>query len=108
MSDEHVRSDIRKYLSSNIDTRIALIHQEIWVNNNSSAAVFRMMNNIADVPDRMSAPALLVVGPGGSGKTGRRQKLSATPDLSGRVLPCLITNSALKNAPISRSVCCVA
>ncbi|WP_373196531.1 hypothetical protein, partial [Enterococcus faecium] len=39
---------------------------------------------------------------------GRRQKLSATPDLSGRVLPCLITNSALKNAPISRSVCCVA
>ncbi|MGH8390992.1 MAG: hypothetical protein ACRESN_02035, partial [Pseudomonas sp.] len=35
---------------------------------------------------------------------GRRQKLSATPDLSGRVLPCLITNSALKNAPISRSV----
>ncbi len=41
-------------------------------------------------------------------EAGRRQKLSATPDLSGRVLPCLITNSALKNAPISRSVCCVA
>ncbi|TRO23308.1 hypothetical protein EQ826_19230, partial [Ectopseudomonas mendocina] len=31
---------------------------------------------------------------------GRRQKLSATPDLSGTVLPlCLIPNSALKNAP---------
>ena len=75
MSDEHVRSDIRKYLSSNIDTRIALIHQEIWVNNNSSAAVFRMMNNIADVPDRMSAPALLVVGPGGSGKTAIISKI---------------------------------
>ncbi|UUJ40819.1 TniB family NTP-binding protein [Pseudomonas extremaustralis] len=39
------------------------------MDNNSSEAVFRMMNNIADVPARMTAPALLVVGPGGSGKT---------------------------------------
>ncbi len=36
---------------------------------------------------------------------GRRQKLSATPDLSGTVLPlCLIPNSALKNAPPFKSV----
>ncbi|ELN4741089.1 hypothetical protein RZ737_004895 [Escherichia coli] len=35
---------------------------------------------------------------------GRRQKLSATPDLSGTVLPlCLIPNSALKNAPPFKS-----
>ncbi|CAD5379365.1 hypothetical protein OF001_U530002 [Pseudomonas sp. OF001] len=40
--------------------------------------------------------------------TGQRQKLSATPDLSGTVLPCLTTNSALKSAPTSRSVCCAA
>ncbi|MBN0517446.1 hypothetical protein JTM39_38415, partial [Pseudomonas aeruginosa] len=34
----------------------------------------------------------------------RRQKLSATPDLSGTVLPlCHIPNSALKNAPPSKS-----
>ncbi|MGJ5769488.1 hypothetical protein, partial [Pseudomonas aeruginosa] len=37
--------------------------------------------------------------------TGRRQKLSATPDLSGTVLPlCLIPNSALKSAPPFKSV----
>jgi len=37
-------------------------------------------------------------------KRGRRQKLSATPDLSGTVLPlCLIPNSALKSAPPSKS-----
>ncbi|MEV2047064.1 hypothetical protein ABZQ43_28210, partial [Pseudomonas aeruginosa] len=36
---------------------------------------------------------------------GRRQKLSATPDLSGTVLPlCLIPNSALKSAPPFKSV----
>ncbi|QIH08691.1 hypothetical protein ATY02_19170 [Pseudomonas sp. BIOMIG1BAC] len=36
--------------------------------------------------------------------TRRRQKLSATPDLSGTVLPlCHIPNSALKNAPPSKS-----
>ncbi|WP_240113705.1 succinate dehydrogenase, cytochrome b556 subunit, partial [Pseudomonas aeruginosa] len=35
-----------------------------------------------------------------SEKGWRRQKLSATPDLSGTVLPlCLIPNSALKSAP---------
>ena len=38
-------------------------------------------------------------------KEGRRQKLSATPDLSGTVLPlCLIPNSALKSAPPFKSV----
>ncbi|MDC3820088.1 hypothetical protein KGZ16_17800, partial [Pseudomonas aeruginosa] len=38
-------------------------------------------------------------------KRGRRQKLSATPDLSGTVLPlCLIPNSALKSAPPFKSV----
>ncbi|WHT78535.1 hypothetical protein [Pseudomonas rhodesiae] len=37
--------------------------------------------------------------------TRRRQKLSATPDLSGTVLPlCLIPNSALKSAPPFKSV----
>src|SRR5690606_39142549 len=36
--------------------------------------------------------------------SGRRQKLSATPDLSGMVLPlCVIPNSALKNAPPFKS-----
>jgi uncharacterized protein with ParB-like and HNH nuclease domain len=36
---------------------------------------------------------------------GRRQKLSATPDLSSTVLPlCLIPNSALKSAPPFKSV----
>lgn len=69
MSSEHVRSDIQKYLSADVDTRIAAIHNELWVDNNSSEAVFRMMNNIAEVPDRINAPALLVIGPGGSGKT---------------------------------------
>lgn len=56
MSSEHVRSDIQKYLSADVDTRIAAIHNELWVDNNSSEAVFRMMNNIAEVPDRINAP----------------------------------------------------
>src|SRR5690606_29264011 len=38
-------------------------------------------------------------------QSGRPQKLSATPDLSGTVLPlCSIPNSALKNAPPFKSV----
>lgn len=75
MSGEHVRQDMQKYLTSNIEARIAAIHQELWVDNNSSEAVFRMMNNIATVPERMNAPALLVVGPGGSGKTAIISKI---------------------------------
>lgn len=75
MSGEHVRQDMQKYLTANTEARIAAIHQELWVDNNSSEAVFRMMNNIATVPERMNAPALLVVGPGGSGKTAIISKI---------------------------------
>ncbi|CAD2260769.1 hypothetical protein PSEUDT2_04068 [Stutzerimonas stutzeri] len=75
MSGEHVRPDKQKYLSADVDARIAAIHQELWVDNNSSEAVFRMMNNIATVPDRISAPALLVIGPGGAGKTAIISKI---------------------------------
>lgn len=75
MSGEHVRPDKQKYLSADVDARITAIHQELWVDNNSSEAVFRMMNNIATVPDRINAPALLVVGPGGSGKTAIISKI---------------------------------
>lgn len=69
MCSDHVRSDLQHLLSATMEERIAAIYKELWVDNNSSEAVFRMMNNIADVPARMTAPALLVVGPGGSGKT---------------------------------------
>lgn len=75
MSGEHVRPDKQKYLSADVDARITVIHQELWVDNNSSEAVFRMINNIATVPDRINAPALLVVGPGGSGKTAIISKI---------------------------------
>jgi GTPase SAR1 family protein len=34
-----------------------------------------MMNNIAEVPERLNAPALLVIGPGGSGKTSIISKI---------------------------------
>ena len=46
MSSEHVRSDIQKYLSADVDTRIAAIHNELWVDNNSSEAVFRINNDV--------------------------------------------------------------
>ncbi|MCX2710384.1 hypothetical protein OO258_27220, partial [Pseudomonas sp. DCB_BI] len=40
----------------------------------------------------------------GASNAGRPRKLSATPDLSGTVLPlCPIPNSALKNAPPFKS-----
>lgn len=69
MSSDHVRPDLRHYLSADMDTRLGAMYSELWVDHNSSEAVFRMMNNIANVPDRLTAPALLVVGPGGSGKS---------------------------------------
>lgn len=69
MNSDHVRPDMQKYINAEASFRIAAIHQEIWVDNKSSEAVYRAMNNIRAVPDRLSAPALLVVGPGGSGKT---------------------------------------
>lgn len=69
MNSDHVRPDVQKFIHADISTRISAVQQELWIDNNSSEAVFRIMNNIHAVPDRLSAPALLVVGPGGSGKT---------------------------------------
>ena len=69
MNSDHVRPDVQKLIHADINTRIGAVQQELWIDNNSSEAVFRIMNNIHAVPDRLSAPALLVVGPGGSGKT---------------------------------------
>lgn len=69
MGCDHVRSSLRYLLSADASTRVSAIYNELWVDNNSSEVIFRMMNNIAAVPPRLIAPALLVVGPGGSGKT---------------------------------------
>ncbi|WP_237143235.1 TniB family NTP-binding protein [Pseudomonas putida] len=69
MNFDHVRPELRHLLSADMDTRIKAMHQEFWIDYNSSEAVFRMINNIANVPGRLTAPALLVVGPGGSGKS---------------------------------------
>ncbi|MBJ2231976.1 type VI secretion system tip protein VgrG, partial [Pseudomonas simiae] len=53
------------------------------------------------IPQSPNAPGMAWIG---MPYTRRRQKLSATPDLSGTVLPlCLIPNSALKNAPPFKS-----
>ena len=69
MGCDHVRPSLRHLLSADVSTRVSAIYNELWVDNNSSEVIFRMMNNIAAVPPRLIAPALLVVGPGGSGKT---------------------------------------
>lgn len=69
MDGQHLREDRRRLLSANIESRIATVQQDIWVDYKPSEVVFRMMNNIAKVPRRQNAPALLVTGPGGTGKS---------------------------------------
>lgn len=65
MNFDHVRPDLRHLLSADKSLRFSAMYNELWIDHNSSEAVFRMINNIANVPDRLTAPALLVVGPGG-------------------------------------------
>lgn len=69
MDGQHLREDRRHLLSADTDCRIAAVQQDIWVDYKPSEIIFRMMNNIAKVPSRQNAPALLVTGPGGSGKS---------------------------------------
>ncbi|WGG19133.1 hypothetical protein N5O82_18215 [Stutzerimonas stutzeri] len=68
----------------------------------NSADIFNLMDNLlprADCVEMVEPDELQRL------YAGRRQKLSATPDLSGTVLPlCLIPNSALKSAPPFKSV----
>lgn len=69
MDASHVREDVRSFLSSDVKTRIEVVHRDLWVDYRSSEAIFHMMSNISCVPERLNSPALLVIGPGGSGKS---------------------------------------
>lgn len=69
MGANHVRKEVQRYLSEDVDRRVSFIQQELWIDYKTSEAVFRIMNNMSEVPLRPNAPALLVVGPGGSGKS---------------------------------------
>lgn len=69
MSYNHLKQSAQKHLHLDVDSRIALIHKELWIDYGTSETVFHMMNNMADVPDRQNAPALLVTGAGGAGKS---------------------------------------
>lgn len=66
---DHVREDIREFVNVDITTRIAMIQKDVWINHRSSDEIFRVMNNMADIPNRINAPALLITGEGGTGKT---------------------------------------
>ncbi|WP_349734151.1 TniB family NTP-binding protein [Pseudomonas jessenii] len=69
MDVQHLREDRRHLLDMDDDSRIATIQKDIWINYRPSEAIFRMMNNIEQIPARQTAPALLVIGAGGTGKT---------------------------------------
>ncbi|RMS10957.1 TniB [Pseudomonas coronafaciens pv. coronafaciens] len=69
MEYDHIRSDRRGSVNLDISTRISLMLEDVWVDYSPSESIFHLMNNIADAPRRITAPALLVTGSGGSGKT---------------------------------------
>lgn len=69
MDGNHLRADRRDLLALDPERRIKIIQADVWVDYQPSESIFRIINNIADVPSRITAPALLVTGPGGAGKT---------------------------------------
>lgn len=66
---EHVRADKVHYLEMEPVDRIPVMLEDVWVDYSPSEQVFKIMNNIARAPSRITAPALLVSGVGGTGKT---------------------------------------
>ncbi|EJL06831.1 TniB family NTP-binding protein [Pseudomonas chlororaphis] len=66
---DHIREDLRGFVSADIATRISIIQKDVWIDHRASDEIFRIMNNMADIPDRTNAPALLITGEGGTGKT---------------------------------------
>lgn len=65
----HLRADRRNLANLANDVRIALIQRGVWVDYEPAETIFKMINNMAEARGRISAPCLLVVGEGGSGKT---------------------------------------
>lgn len=52
-----------------IKERLVLMNRDVWVDYSPGEKIFKMMNNISRVPKRITAPALIVAGVGGTGKT---------------------------------------
>ncbi len=69
MEYSHIRPDRRESLILDVNARVSLMLEDVWVDHSPSESVFHLMNNIADAPRRITAPALLVTGNGGAGKT---------------------------------------
>jgi len=69
MGYDHLRPDRQALLDQDIEKRIKLMLGDIWVDIAPSETVFKVMNNMANVPKRITAPALLVTGLGGAGKS---------------------------------------
>lgn len=49
--------------------RIALMNKDFWIDYGPGEKIFKMINNISCVPRRITAPALMVAGIGGTGKS---------------------------------------
>ncbi|WP_122282580.1 TniB family NTP-binding protein [Pseudomonas syringae group genomosp. 3] len=86
MDGQHVRPDRRKFLSESIAERISVIQQDVWLDYKPSEFIFRIMNNMARVPKRQTAPALLVVGAGGTGKSSIISQISSKVENSKGVI----------------------
>lgn len=69
MAADHIRQDLKHYLDLDVDARKVIMLQDIWIDYSPSEKIFQIMNNIEMAPKRITAPALLVSGVGGTGKT---------------------------------------
>lgn len=69
MAADHIRKDLKHYLDLDVDARKVIMLQDIWIDYSPSEKIFQIMNNIEMAPKRITAPALLVSGVGGTGKT---------------------------------------
>jgi hypothetical protein len=65
----HVRQDKVNLLGLDSKDRIPIMLEDVWVDYAPSERIFKIMNNIAQAPKRITAPALLVGGTGGVGKS---------------------------------------
>lgn len=65
----HLREDRRHLADLEDDIRISLIQRGVWIDYEPAETIFKMINNMADARGRISAPCLLVLGEGGTGKT---------------------------------------
>lgn len=74
---DHVHQTCRGYFELSDEARMLVCVQDIWIPHPSAEGLIHKMEFLMKMKDKINAPSMLIIGPGGSGKTSMIEEMKA-------------------------------